>query len=78
MKAVKKSYFNAEGDLIVKPYRLKELAEIYDVHPKTMGRWISDLGPQLSGKKIGYYTVAEISLIVAAIGIPHVVKREKS
>lgn len=50
MKVVKRNYFNAEGNLIIKPYQLQHLGEIYEVHPRTVRRWIDKLVPQI-GKK---------------------------
>ena len=31
MRVVKKNYFDDEGNLFIKPYQLKDLAEIYEV-----------------------------------------------
>ena len=51
MKVVKRNYYTAEGNLIIKPYQLQHLAEIYEVHPKTLRRWIDKLVPQIGKKK---------------------------
>jgi len=41
MKIVKRNYFDEEGCLLIKPYRIKDFAEIYDVSTKTIRKWIA-------------------------------------
>ena len=78
MKVVKRNYFNAEGNLIIKPYQLQHLGEIYEVHPRTVRRWIDKLVPQIGKKKVKYFTIEEVILIVNAIGLPQIIELKKA
>lgn len=78
MRVVKKCYFNAEGNLIIKPYQLKDLGEIYDVHPRTIRRWVDKLLPQMGNKKVKYFTIEEVNKIVMAIGLPQIIELKKA
>lgn len=78
MRVVKKSYFNGEGHFIIKPYQLKDLAEIYEVHPKTVRRWIDKLAPQIGHKKVKYFTIEEVTIIVKAIGLPQIIELKQA
>ena len=78
MKVVKRNYYTAEGNLIIKPYQLQHLGEIYDVHPRTVRRWIDKLVPQIGKKKVKYFTIEEVKLIVNAIGLPQIVELKKA
>ncbi len=78
MRVVKKNYFSGEGNLIIKPYQLKDLGEIYGVHPRTIRRWIDKLLPQIGNKKVKYFTIEEVTKIVTAIGFPHTIELKKA
>lgn len=78
METVQRTYFDNDGNLIVKPYQMRQLAEIYEVHPRTMRRWISKLAPNLTKEKRRYFTIDEVVTIVNAIGIPHTIKVKKT
>ncbi len=78
MRVVKKNYFSAEGNLIVKPYQLKDLGEIYGVHPRTIRRWIDRLLPGIGNKKVKYFTIEEVTKIVTAIGLPQIIELKKA
>ena len=70
MKVVKKSYFDEEGNLMVKPYRIKDLAAIYDVSTKTMRKWIDNLPTKVSREKSQFYTIQAVRTIVENLGLP--------
>ena len=78
MKVVKRNYYTAEGNLIIKPYQLQHLGEIYDVHPRTVRRWIDKLAPQIGRKKVKYFTIEEVVIIVNAIGLPQIIELKKA
>lgn len=78
MKVVKRNYFNVDGNLIIKPYQLQHLGEIYEVHPRTVRRWIDKLVPQIGKKKVKYFTIEEVILIVNAIGLPQIIELKKA
>ena len=70
MRVVKKTYFDEEGNLFIKPYQLKDLAEIYEVCPRTVRRWIDAKVPEQGKKQMKYFTIEQVSSIVNALGVP--------
>lgn len=69
MKIVKRNCFDEEGHLLIKPYRIKDLAEIYDVSTKTIRKWIANKAG-VEKKESQYFTVHDVAKIVNAIGLP--------
>lgn len=69
MKIVKRNFFDEEGHLLIKPYRIKDLAEIYDVSTKTVRKWVANKAG-VEKTKSQYFTVNDVTKIVAAIGLP--------
>ena len=66
----KKQYYTAEGNLIVKPYRLSDLAAIFDVNTKTMRKWL-DRYPDNLGKREGkYFSVRQVEFCLDKFGLP--------
>lgn len=78
METVKRPYFDDDGNLIIKPYQMKQLAEIYKVHRKTLSRWIYGIVPNIDKKKRKYFTIEEVVTIVNAIGLPHTIQVKKT
>ena len=70
MQKTTKQVFDEQGNLIIRPYRLMDLATIYDVSPRTIRRWIDAKVPKLGKKKKKYFTVDQVQGIVTALGIP--------
>lgn len=69
-KTLKKLYDDG-GNLIIRPYRLMDLAAIYDVSTRTMRRWIDAKAPEHGKKTMKYFTVAQVEGITKALGLPH-------
>jgi len=69
MKIVKRNFYDEEGHLLIKPYRIKDLAEIYDVSPKTIRKWITNKAG-VEKKESQYFTVHDVAKIETAIGLP--------
>jgi transcription initiation factor TFIIIB Brf1 subunit/transcription initiation factor TFIIB len=78
MRVVKRNYFDSEGNFIIRPYMLKDLAEVYHVSAKTVRRWINKLIPEVGPKHAKYFTVNEVSKIVNAIGLPQKIETKKA
>lgn len=78
IRTIKKNYFDSEGRLIIKPYRLKDLAAIYDVCTRTMRRWINKLTPEIGPKKVKYFTIEQVTAIVNAVGVPQKLELKKA
>lgn len=70
MKIVKRNYYDGEGHFIIKPYRVKDLAAIYDVSTKTLRTWIVKAAPTVDKNGGQYYSINDVTKIVQAIGLP--------
>ncbi len=70
MQKTTKQVFDEQGNLIIRPYRLMDLAAIYDVSTRTLRRWIDAKAPEHGKKKKKYFTVDQVQGIVTALGIP--------
>jgi uncharacterized protein YjcR len=75
---VVKSYFDEQGFLIIRPYRLKDLAAIYDVSTKTMRKWIDGLKVEVKREKCQYYSIGEVSSIAHQLGLPQKINLNKA
>jgi len=69
-KHTKKDYFDAEGNLIIKPYHLKNLAAIFDVNSQTLKRWIRNYETELGPKLGKYYSIQQVECLITKIGLP--------
>lgn len=66
----KKQYYTAEGNLIVKPYRLSDLAAIFDVNRKTMRKWMDRYPEDLSRHEGKYFSVRQVEFCLDKFGLP--------
>lgn len=69
-KHVVKIYFNEQGQLIIKPYRIADLAVIYDVNRKTMCKWMERFPEELKAREGKYFSVQQVRFIVDKFGLP--------
>lgn len=65
-----KQYFDAAGNLIVKPYRLIDLAAIFDVNYKTMQRWMDKFPAELGERDGRYYSIQQVRFCIEKFGLP--------
>ena len=66
----RKQYFDTDGKLFVKPYRLSDLAIIFDVNRKTMRKWL-DKYPEQFGKREGkYFYIRQVEFCLQTFGLP--------
>ncbi|TCZ74056.1 hypothetical protein [Flaviaesturariibacter aridisoli] len=77
MKVVK-SYFDEQGHLIIRPYRLKDLAAIYDVSTKTMKKWIDGLKVEVKREKCQYYSIGQVESVAQQLGFPQKINIKKA
>jgi len=54
----------------VKPYNLKDLANLYQVSDKTFRRWIDRFKDELGERYGNYYTVRQVRIIFKKLGLP--------
>lgn len=65
-----KKYFDSVGNLIIKPYRLIDLAAIFDINYKTMKRWMEKYPNELGKKDGKYYSIEQVKFCIEKFGLP--------
>ena len=70
MQKTQKQLYDEQGNLIIRPYRLMDLAAIYDVSTRTMRRWIDAKAAEYGKKEKKYFTIEQVKGIITAIGLP--------
>ncbi len=55
----------------LRPYCLKELAALYDVHPRTIKVWLAPFIEVIGEKNGRYYTIRQVEVIFNKIGEPN-------
>jgi hypothetical protein len=54
----------------LKPYSPADLAEIYDVDPRTFKRWIAPFEEAIGERQGRYYTIKQVKVIFDKISLP--------
>ena len=54
----------------LKPYSMKELAEMYDVCGKTFKRWLVPFGKEVGERHGRYYNINQVKVIFEKLGLP--------
>jgi hypothetical protein len=70
MQKKQKALYDEQGNLIIRPYRLMDLAAIYDVSTRTMRRWIDAKAAEYGKKEKKYFTIEQVIGIITALGVP--------
>jgi len=65
-----KNYFDQQGNLLIKPYRFKDLLSIYGVSKRVLKRWMEKYRDGLGEKEGDYYSIRQVELLVEKIGLP--------
>lgn len=58
----------------VRPYSLKELCNLYNVHNKTLYRWMEPFSADIGSRHGRFYTVLQVEIIFIKLGVPYVIK----
>jgi len=73
------SYFNPKRyamnetiPSILKPYNIKELAELYVMSKKTMRTWLKPHAEAIGPRHGRYYTIRQVAIIFEKLGMPQV------
>ena len=69
-KHVIKQYFDEQGNFIIKPYRLKDLAAIFDVNVQTLKRWMRKYPAELAERDGKYFTANQVKFCIEKFGLP--------
>jgi hypothetical protein len=67
--ARQKQYFDGHGNLLIKPYRLKDLVAIFDISQLTLKRWMGKY-PELEKKDTTYYSIQQVEFMIEKFGLP--------
>jgi hypothetical protein len=59
---------------VIKPYTVKQLAEIYSVSQKVLKTWIDDISEEVGQKKGHYYNPRQVKVIFDHFAYPTKVK----
>lgn len=61
-----------EGSVVfpLKPYTIIQLAGLYGVSGKTLRRWLTPFTIEIGDKSGHYYTIAQVKIILAKLGVP--------
>jgi len=78
MQTAHRSCFDSDGKFIVRPYMLKDLAIYYNVCTRTLRRWINKLAPEVGNKKMKFFTVEQVKIIITALGTPEKIDPKKA
>ncbi|NCT73972.1 MAG: hypothetical protein GXC78_05535 [Chitinophagaceae bacterium] len=65
-----KKFYDEDGNLIVKPYRLLDLAQIFDVNYRTFKRWVSNIEKEMGKPDGKYYSIKQVEYMIAQFGLP--------
>jgi hypothetical protein len=60
----------------VRPYSIKELAQIYGVCDKTLLKWMKPFTDVIGEKRGRFFTVAQVEIIFNKLGMPYRIKVE--
>ncbi len=66
-----KQCYDEQGNFLIRPYSLKELAAIYGICYQTLRGWIDAKAADYGEKKGKYFSIAQVKGIVTALGFPH-------
>ena len=69
-KHITKQYYDAAGNLIIKPYRLKDLTIIFDVNSNTFKKWLAKYESELGEKDGMYYSAKQVAIMIEKFGLP--------
>ncbi len=58
----------------IKRYKLRELAEIYEVNRKTFRGWLNKFKLELGTREGHYYSISQVKLIFSKLELPSAVK----
>lgn len=70
MKRQPKQYYDADGNLLIKPYRVCDLANIFDVNPKTFRKWMLQYPEELERRTGKYFSVNQVRFCIEKFGLP--------
>ena len=64
-----------ETYIMVRPYMLSELTNIYNISPKTIRNWLKRIEHELGERHGRYYSAKQVEIIFKNFGIPYKLER---
>lgn len=61
------------GQIIVKPYTLSELSDIYGVDWRTVRIWLEPYEEEIGKRRGRYYTIPQVRIIFDKLGLPYMI-----
>lgn len=62
-----------EKMILLKPYSLKELAEIYEIDWRTFKKWLKPFEAEIGKKEGRYYKIPQVRIIFRKLELPSVI-----
>lgn len=54
----------------IKPYKQKELSDLYGVSKRTFTKWLIPFKEKIGERKGHYYSVEQVKIIFTSLGVP--------
>ena len=67
-----------ETEIIIKlkPYSLKEIADIYGISTKTLTKWMAPLRDKVGIRRGRYYTIKQVRIIFDELELPGEIRKK--
>ena len=62
--------------LIIKPYSVKELKQLYQVSHKTLAKWLLPFNKEIGERNGRFYTVPQVEIIFSKLGLPYTITKK--
>jgi transcription initiation factor TFIIIB Brf1 subunit/transcription initiation factor TFIIB len=67
---------NKTGGIMLKPYSLTELANLYKVDRRTIKNWLQPFLEELGEKRGRFYTITQVKIIFKKLSLPSFIENE--
>lgn len=64
-----------DSQIMVQPYMISELKDIYNISTKTFRNWLKIIEPELGKRQGRYYSARQVEIIFKNFGIPYKLER---
>ena len=64
--------------ILLKPYSLKELAEIYEIDWRTFKKWLKPFEEEIGKKEGRYYKIPQVRTIFRKLELPSVIDTDSN
>ena len=64
-----------DNEIMIQPYMMCELRNIYNVSAKTLRNWLSKIEPELGERHGRYYSAKQVEIIFKNFGVPYRIEK---